>query len=273
MNETDSLNDGQESEELITPSYYEGLTHKQRRFVEEYCKDFNATQAAIRAGYSSHTAAEIGRQNLRKLEISSAVSQFMSECSMSAEEAIKSISDIARTRLNDYMVVRHVQGRELTEQYVTVLISQAKEQIEVIRQFMKDEGIEKKGGLQFKRQIAQLQRQILDYQHDINRYGNDVTRLAPGRPIVVEQVDLDLVALAKDKERGRIKTYKPTEHGIQVEMYAADANLEKILRYHGKITDPPPREGGNVNVDNRTWNIINHAAGHSVPAPDDDYSA
>ena len=45
------------------------MTTKQARFVEEYLIDFNATQAAIRAGYSAKTAHEIGRQNLRKLEI------------------------------------------------------------------------------------------------------------------------------------------------------------------------------------------------------------
>ena len=40
------------------------LTDKQRRFVEEYLIDLNATQAAIRAGYSVKTAKEIAAQNL-----------------------------------------------------------------------------------------------------------------------------------------------------------------------------------------------------------------
>lgn len=51
------------------------LTPKQARFVEEYLIDLNATQAAIRAGYSENTAAEIGRQNLIKLEIAEAISE------------------------------------------------------------------------------------------------------------------------------------------------------------------------------------------------------
>jgi phage terminase small subunit len=36
------------------------LTPKQRRFVDEYLMDLNATQAAIRAGYSTHTAEQQG---------------------------------------------------------------------------------------------------------------------------------------------------------------------------------------------------------------------
>ena len=45
------------------------LTPKQERFVAEYLIDLNATQAAIRAGYSAETAGQIGEQNLKKLEI------------------------------------------------------------------------------------------------------------------------------------------------------------------------------------------------------------
>jgi phage terminase small subunit len=45
------------------------LTSKQERFCYEYCIDFNATQACIRAGYKSKCAAEVGRQNLIKVVI------------------------------------------------------------------------------------------------------------------------------------------------------------------------------------------------------------
>lgn len=45
------------------------LTAKQERFCYEYCVDFNATQAAIRAGYNAKTAYSIGFENLKKPEI------------------------------------------------------------------------------------------------------------------------------------------------------------------------------------------------------------
>lgn len=46
-----------------------GLTPKQRAFVDEYLKDFNATQAAIRAGYAKRAAGQTGNENLNKPEI------------------------------------------------------------------------------------------------------------------------------------------------------------------------------------------------------------
>ncbi len=51
------------------------LTPKQARFVEEYLIDLNATQAAIRAGYSKKTANEQGAQLLAKLSIRQAVAE------------------------------------------------------------------------------------------------------------------------------------------------------------------------------------------------------
>nr|DAI51750.1 MAG TPA: Terminase small subunit [Caudoviricetes sp.]DAY29983.1 MAG TPA: Terminase small subunit [Caudoviricetes sp.] len=51
------------------------LTDKQKRFIEEYLIDLNATQAAIRAGYSEKTAYSIGEENLKKPEIKRAIEE------------------------------------------------------------------------------------------------------------------------------------------------------------------------------------------------------
>lgn len=55
------------------------LTDKQQRFVDEYMVDMNATQAAIRAGYSPHTANEQGSQLLAKLSIQRALNAARKE--------------------------------------------------------------------------------------------------------------------------------------------------------------------------------------------------
>lgn len=55
------------------------LNKKQQQFVDEYLIDLNATQAAIRAGYSVHTAKEIGSENLSKPNIQEAVAKAMAE--------------------------------------------------------------------------------------------------------------------------------------------------------------------------------------------------
>lgn len=56
-----------------------GLTDKQKRFVDEYLIDLNATQAAIRAGYSEKTAGAVGFENLKKPEIQEAIAKAQLE--------------------------------------------------------------------------------------------------------------------------------------------------------------------------------------------------
>ncbi|WP_102347279.1 terminase small subunit [Bacillus sp. Marseille-P3661] len=56
-----------------------GLTPKQNAFVNEYVKDFNATQAAKRAGYSSRRASEIGYQLLQKTTVIDAIRALQSD--------------------------------------------------------------------------------------------------------------------------------------------------------------------------------------------------
>ncbi|HBN9094650.1 terminase small subunit [Pseudomonas aeruginosa] len=61
------------------------LTKKQRLFVDEYLLDLNATQAAIRAGYSPRRATEIGYQLLQRPEVAQAIQAAMAERSKRTE--------------------------------------------------------------------------------------------------------------------------------------------------------------------------------------------
>ena len=79
----------------------DGLTNKQRVFVREYLRDFNATQAALRSGYSPKTSYSIGQENLKKPEIKAAIDERI----MSADEAAVLLSDIARGDVSDLMDV------------------------------------------------------------------------------------------------------------------------------------------------------------------------
>lgn len=53
------------------------LTDKQKRFVDEYLVDLNATAAAKRAGYSAKRASELGYQLLQKTTVQASIQQAM----------------------------------------------------------------------------------------------------------------------------------------------------------------------------------------------------
>lgn len=75
------------------------LTKKQQLFVDEYLIDLNATQAAIRAGYSTQTAYSIGEENLKKPEIKNSIEKALAERSrrtgISADRIINELARIA----------------------------------------------------------------------------------------------------------------------------------------------------------------------------------
>lgn len=86
------------------------LTDKERRFVEEYCSNFNATQAALRAGYSERTARQIGYENLTKPYIKAAVNTRLEQLSMSAAEATKRLTDWGRGSIEPFTRKDEEQG-------------------------------------------------------------------------------------------------------------------------------------------------------------------
>ena len=76
------------------------MTDKQKRFCDEYLIDLNATQAAIRAGYSEKTANRIGTENLSKLVIKKYIEERMAEKEKkliaSQDEVLKYLTSVMR---------------------------------------------------------------------------------------------------------------------------------------------------------------------------------
>ena len=79
------------------------LTPKQAAFVSEYVIDWNATQAAIRAGYSEKSAGAIGAENLTKPEIQEVIARTVAERAMDANEALILLGQQARASLADFI--------------------------------------------------------------------------------------------------------------------------------------------------------------------------
>ena len=67
------------------------LTPKQQRFVDEYLIDLNATQAAIRSGYSEKTAQEIGSENLSKPMVAKAIAEAQEKLSNKAQVTVEMV--------------------------------------------------------------------------------------------------------------------------------------------------------------------------------------
>ena len=73
------------------------LTQKQKLFIDEYLIDLNATQAAIRAGYSPNNADKIGSELLGKTRVSDAIKTALAErSSRSGVRAARVVQELAK---------------------------------------------------------------------------------------------------------------------------------------------------------------------------------
>lgn len=86
-----------------------GLNPKQQRFVAEYLKDLNATQAAIRAGYKADNADVTGPRLLGNVGVASAIAfgqaKLAEKAGVTAERVVAELAKLGFANMQDYMRV------------------------------------------------------------------------------------------------------------------------------------------------------------------------
>ena len=90
------------------------MTARQKRFCQEYFIDLNATQAAIRAGYSEKTAYSMGQQLLKKLEtkkyIEQQLKQIKTEKIADAQEVLEYLTSVMRGEQKEQVALLTGEG-------------------------------------------------------------------------------------------------------------------------------------------------------------------
>lgn len=106
------------------------LTKKQQRFVDEYLIDLNATQAAIRAGYSPDTAQQMGSENLSKPVIRNAIDKAIAERSrrtgINQDRVINEIAKVAFLNPADVIDLNEAAVRDDADRDDTACIASVK---------------------------------------------------------------------------------------------------------------------------------------------------
>lgn len=92
------------------------MTAKMRQFCDEYIISLNATQAAIKAGYSEKTAYSIGQENLKKPVIKSYIEQRMAEKNSvliaSQDEILRYLTAVMRKETKSSVLAKDETGAE-----------------------------------------------------------------------------------------------------------------------------------------------------------------
>ncbi len=213
------------------------LTVNQKRFIEEYCSNgYNATQAAISAGYSKKTARETGYENLTKPHIKSEINKRLDELTLTAEQLTKRTADIAKGNLSDYMVTRMVEHTPKIKVGLRKLIEDLKLKIDMKEEFASRKGISGDELEAHRENIESLKDSILTYEIELER-NPSASRIVRGETELVPHVEVDMNKLTADKEKGIIKSFKHGKNGLEVELYPADAAIDRLMRVKGMYKD------------------------------------
>lgn len=212
------------------------FTDKQRRFIEEYLVDFNATQAAIRAGYSENTAYSIGQENLKKPDIKTEIDSRLDALGMEAGEITKRFTNLARGNMSDYLIKKQVPNTPKVKVGLDVLISNLREEIDFEDEYAMKAALKGKEVEKHEKEQEGRRRRLIRLKMELER-DPDAHRFIDGKTEMVEVAELDLVKIMEDKERGIIKSFKYTKDGPQVELYSADAALSQLAKIRGMLVD------------------------------------
>lgn len=102
------------------------LTDKQARFCEEYLIDLNATQAAIRAGYSEKTANEQGARLLANVSVQEKIAELKAErakrTEMTQDSVIQELAAVARAEVKGVRAVDKLKALELLGKHLGMFV-------------------------------------------------------------------------------------------------------------------------------------------------------
>lgn len=133
------------------------LTPKQQKFADYYIETGNATEAAIKAGYSKKTAKQIGQENLTKPYLKEYIDERMKELAdqriMGMQEALELLTSIARGEMTEEVIVTFMDGYEKVEKTPDI-----KERLKAIEAILKRFVISENEGLRNKLLEAQIEK-------------------------------------------------------------------------------------------------------------------
>lgn len=208
------------------------LQDNERIFAENYVISLRKDLAAISAGFSAHTAKVIGHQVYNRPHVKAYIEKLLDDHTIGAKETLKLMSDVTQSNMSDYMNEVEFLDIPKIRKGLQGIIDQLQYEIEIEVEF-----------LHLAQNLSKEERErsqsiIRSHELEITRYSIELDknpsayRIVDGDPVLKKEMRLDLYAIAKDKERGRIKSYKMTKDGVQVELQSPSIAVE-LAKVHG----------------------------------------
>jgi phage terminase small subunit len=182
------------------------LTDKQRRFVAEYPVDLNATQAAIRAGYSETTARQQGQRLLTNVDIRQAIDEAEAErlerIGVRAERVLEELARLGFSNMLDYLRISD-EGDPFVD-----LSQMSREQAAAVQEVTVEDFLEGRG--ENAREVRRVKFKLADKKSSLELLGKHLKLFterhehsgAGGGPIQVIEVGASVTGDGDEDETG-----------------------------------------------------------------------
>jgi phage terminase small subunit len=219
------------------------LAPQRRKFVLAYCETFNATQAALMAGYSKKTARTYGSQLLTFLDIKLGIKAVLETAGMNPEEIAARWDRIARGDLADFYTKVEYEERPKVQQSLYTAIAEVEEKIVYEFEYMvrsweifgtkpDDQAKELE---QHDNWARHRKLDILRFQMQLER-DPAATRLVDGPPVKRYRMELDLVKAADLGVLDLLRSTSEGRNGTGITIRDPDAALENLAKWRGMLT-------------------------------------
>jgi phage terminase small subunit len=122
------------------------LTEKQKRFIDFYVETGNATESARRAGYSKKTAKQVGRENLTKPYLKTAIDKRLKKMESArianATEVMKFLTSVMRGEIKEEVIVTEGVGEGCSDSRIMRKQVSGHDRLDAAKQLAKRYGLD-----------------------------------------------------------------------------------------------------------------------------------
>lgn len=208
------------------------LTPKQRKFVQAYLREPNATKAAKAAGYSADSAYSIGSENLRKPEVAAAVEAGLEQV-MGKHEVRARTAEVAAATMEDFLSIERVP-------YTEQVVLPAEEALDLVTDTVATLSEELDSAPQ--ERADWITGELRRLRRLTRKCERALAKTDPEQPDPEVMVDVQWaerlvvrVDLEKAREAGKLhllKKLKETRYGMEIELHDAAAARELLGKHY-----------------------------------------
>lgn len=218
-------------EDTEIAKYIKALSFRQKIWADAFIKCLNKKKASLVAGCTEENANSYAAYMYGLQVVRDYIEYVVSLAIGTVDDNIKLVQTIRDARLNDYMVKVKVIKSDLVKTPLAKVIERTR--VELLKEeeyfMLAEEPKEITAGMQ---RIKTLRKSIKKYEIDL-RHDPKAHVLEYGPSYLADNVELDLVKLAADKENGIIKSFKHTKDGIHVEFHSQLDAANTLARIQG----------------------------------------